>query len=214
MEVLTAQGPFDELLKKNTLMVKRIAYYVLKAEKHYNPEKGASFETYAGIRIRGYMLDEVRRHEWVPRSVYRHSRLINEAIKKVENRLGRDAKNNEIADELNLDLDEYHALQQDAVSSHLYGFEDLCVTQDILKEEEGRLNEPHERILHEDMAQHLMRMVETLPPKERLVIALYYERDLNLKEIGEVLQVSESRISQIHTQAMARLRTKIKFQCL
>lgn len=230
MEVLTTQGEFDELIKKNTLMVRRIAYHLLmhlphsiqvedliqagmigllEAAKHYNSDKGASFETYAGIRIRGYMLDEVRRNEWVPRSVYRNSRLINNAIKNVENRLGRDAKDIEIADELNLKLDEYHVLLKDAAGGHLYGFEDLGVTEDVLKGEDGQLNEPHERALHDDMAQHLARLINTLPSKERLVLALYYERDLNLKEIGDVLEVSESRVSQIHTQAMIRLKTKI-----
>ncbi|OGV42764.1 MAG: RNA polymerase sigma factor FliA [Legionellales bacterium RIFCSPHIGHO2_12_FULL_42_9] len=230
MEALTTQGQFDELIKKNTLMVRRIAHHLmmhlpysiqvddliqagmiglLEAVKHYDPKKGASFETYAGIRIRGYMLDEVRRNEWVPRSVYRNSRLINNAIKEVENRLGRDAKDNEIADELHLDLDEYHSLQKDAAGSHLYGFDDLGVTEDALKGEEGDLNEPHERVLHEDTAQHLAELIKTLPQKERLVLALYYERDLNLKEIGDVLEVSESRVSQIHTQAMIHLKAKI-----
>ena len=229
METLTKQGKFDELIKNNTLMVKRIAYHLLthlpysiqvddliqagllgllEAGKHYDSSKGASFETYATIRIRGYMLDEVRRNEWVPRSVYRNSRLVNEAIKAVENRLGRDAKDNEIADELHLDLEEYYQLVQDAVGSHLYGFEDLGVNEEVIKGENGTSYEPHIQVLQEDMASHLAAMVKTLKPKERMVIALYYERDLNLKEIGDVLEVSESRISQILTQAMSRLRTK------
>ena len=83
------------------------------------------------------------------------------------------------------------------------------MTEDVLKGEEGNLDEPQERVLHEDMAQHLARLVQTLPQKERLVLALYYEHDLNLKEIGDVLEVSESRISQIHTQAMIRLKAKL-----
>ena len=220
----------EGIVKQHALLVRRIAYHLmmhlpysiqiedlvqagmiglLEAFKHYDPEKGASFETYAGIRIRGYMLDEVRKNEWVPRSVYRNSRLINNAVKKVENRLGRDATDNEIANELELDLDQYHLLLQDAAGSHLYGFEDLGVTEDVLKGEEGNLDEPQERVLHEDMAQHLARLVQTLPQKERLVLALYYEHDLNLKEIGDVLEVSESRISQIHTQAMIRLKAKL-----
>lgn len=224
------KDPPETIVKQHALLVRRIAYHLithlphsiqlddliqtgmiglLEAAKHYDPDKGASFETYAGIRIRGHMLDEVRRNEWLPRSVYRNSRLVNNAVKNVENRLGRDAKDNEIADELNLDLDEYHVLLKDAAGSHLYGFDDLGVTEDVLKGDDGNLNEPHERVLHEDMAQHLAKMIKTLPPKERLVLALYYERDLNLKEIGDVLDVSESRVSQIHTQAMNRLKAKL-----
>ena len=221
---------FETIVRQHALLVKRVAHHLmmhlpysiqvedliqagmiglLEAAKHYDPEKGASFETYAGIRIRGYMLDEVRRNDWIPRSVYRNSRLINHAIKEVENRLGRCAKDNEIADELHLDLDEYYSLQKDAVGSHLYGFDELGVTEDVLTAEDSHLNEPHERVLHADMTEHLAELIKTLPQKERLVLALYYERDLNLKEIGDVLLVSESRVSQIHTQAMTRLKAKI-----
>ena len=230
MEALTVQNEFDELIKQNTLMVKRIAHHLLmhlpqsiqlddlmqagllgliEAARHYDPEKGASFETYAGIRIRGYMLDEVRRNEWVPRSVYRNSRLINEAVKNVENRLGRDAKDNEIADELHMELEEYYALLQDAAGSHLYGFDDLGVTEDVIKGEQGTNNEPHESVLQSDTATHLAAIVKTLPAKEQMVLALYYQQDLNLKEIGDVLEVSESRISQILSQATSHLRDKI-----
>lgn len=236
MEDLIANGrvdivhDHDAIIKKHALMVKRIAHHLLlhlphstqvedliqagmlgllEAAKHYDSGRGASFETYAGIRIRGYMLDEVRRNEWVPRSVHRNSRLIGEAVKKVENRLGREATDPEIAEELKLDLEEYFSLLQDSAGSHLYGFDDLGVTEDYIKAENGYLSEPHECALHEDMAHHLAAMIATLPAKERLVLALYYERDLNLKEIGDVLEVSESRISQIHTQAMIHLKSRL-----
>ena len=230
VEALLTQNDVNEFIKNNTVMVKRIAHHLLmhlpysiqiddlmqagmlgllEAGKHYDPDKGASFETYAGIRIRGYMLDEVRRNEWVPRSVYRNSRLINEAVKRVENRLGRDAKDTEIAEELNMDMEAYYALLKDAASTHCYGFEDLGFTEEVIKGESEGWSEPQERVLHDDTAQHVAELVKTLPPKERLVLALYYERDLNLKEIGDVLEVSESRISQILTQATTRLRAKV-----
>ena len=220
----------DAVVQQYSQLVKRIAYHLrmhlpqsillddliqagmlglLEAAKHYDASKGASFETYAGIRIRGSMLDEVRSNEWVPRSVYRNSRLINEAIKKVENRLGREAKDKEIADEMQLELDEYYELSHDSLSSHLYGFEDLGIDEARLKNEATNSNEPHERVLHDDLAQHLADLVKNLPRQEQLVLALYYERDLNLKEIGDVLEVSESRVSQIHSQAMAHLKKQI-----
>lgn len=236
VEVLTADDESvkqaEELIvKTHTKLVKSMAYHLaqhlphsiqvedlmqagmiglLEAYKHYDPAKGASFETYAGIRVRGYMLDEVRRHEWVPRSVYRNARVVNEAVKKIENRLGRVAKDKEVADELALDMDDYHELVQDAASSHWYGFDDLGVTEDVLKSDMGGTNEPHECVLHDDNAHHLAELIKTLPRNEQLVVALYYEQDLNLKEIGEVLDVSESRISQIHTQAMQHLKSRLK----
>ncbi|WP_338034433.1 RNA polymerase sigma factor FliA [Legionella cardiaca] len=219
------------LVKTHALMVKRIAHHLLgrlphsvqlddlvqagmlgllEAVRHYDATKGASFETYAGIRIRGHMLDEVRRNDWVPRSVYRNARMISEAVKKVENRLGRDAKDHEVASELNLSLDEYYEMLKDSAGSQLYGFDDLGVTDDILKiDTENASTEPHINVLQEDMINQLSQIIDGLPEKERLVLSLYYEQDLNLKEIGEVLGVSESRVSQIHSQATLRIKSRL-----
>jgi RNA polymerase sigma factor for flagellar operon FliA len=94
------------------------------------------------------------------------------------------------------------------VSSHLYGFEDLGIDETMLKGEAVHCSEPHERVLHEDMSQYLSSLVKTLPQQEQLVLALYYERELNLKEIGDVLEVSESRVSQIHSQALIHLKER------
>lgn len=220
----------EKLVKNHVLLVKRIAYHLLgrlpysvqvddliqagmlgllEALRHYDERKGASFETYAGIRIRGYMLDEVRRNDWVPRSVYRNARRIAEAVKVVENRLGRDAKDHEIAAELHISLKEYHGMLRDSAGSQFYGLDDLGANEDLLKIEGAELSDPHATALHDDMVQHLGQMIDSLPKNERLVLALYYERDLNLKEIGEVLGVSESRVSQIHSQATLRLRSRL-----
>ncbi|WP_019217461.1 RNA polymerase sigma factor FliA [Legionella tunisiensis] len=236
MDALAAYGKVNQqtqetLVKTHALMVKRIAHHLLgrlphsvqlddliqagmlgllEAVRHYDSTKGASFETYAGIRIRGHMLDEVRRNDWVPRSVYRNARMISEAVKNVENRLGRDAKDHEIAAELKLSLDEYHEMLKDSSGSQLYGFDDIGVTDDILKAETGNAStEPHINALHDDLISHLAQIIEGLPKNERLVLSLYYEQDLNLKEIGEVLGVSESRVSQIHSQATLRIRSRI-----
>lgn len=221
----------ETLVKSHALLVKRIAHHLLgrlpqsvqlddliqagmlgllEAARHYDSSKGASFETYAGIRIRGHMLDEVRRNDWVPRSVYRNSRMISEAVKNIEHRLGREAKDVEIATELNLPLNEYHDMLQDSASSHLYGFDDLGVTDDILRGDgSGASTEPHVNVLHNDLMSRLTHVIDGLPHKERLVLSLYYEQDLNLKEIGEVLGVSESRISQILTQAIHRIKSRL-----
>lgn len=221
----------ETLVKSHAILVKRIAHHLLgrlpqsvqlddliqagmlgllEAARHYDSSKGASFETYAGIRIRGHMLDEVRRNDWVPRSVYRNSRMISEAVRQVEHKFGREAKDWEVAEELGLPINEYHEMLQDSASSHLYGFEDLGVTDDMLHGEEGGLvTEPHVNVMHNDLMSRLTQVIDGLPHKERLVLSLYYEQDLNLKEIGEVLDVSESRISQILSQATHRIKSRL-----
>ena len=221
----------ETLIKNHALLVKRIAHHLLgrlpqsvqlddliqagmlgllEAARHYDSSKGASFETYAGIRIRGHMLDEVRRNDWVPRSVYRNSRMISEAVKHVEHRMGREAKDTEVAAELGLPINEYHEMLQDSASSHLYGFDDIGVTDDILHAEGGGAStEPHVSVLHNDLMSRLTQVIDGLPHKERMVLSLYYEQDLNLKEIGEVLEVSESRISQILSQATLRIKSRL-----
>lgn len=236
MDALAAYGKVNEqtqemLVKTHALMVKRIAHHLLgrlphsvqlddliqagmigllEAVRHYDATKGASFETYAGIRIRGHMLDEVRRNDWVPRSVYRNARMISEAVKQVENRLGRNAKDHEVATELKLSLNEYYDMLKDSAGSQLYGFDDLGVTDDILKiDTENASTEPQVNVLQEDMINQLSQIIDSLPEKERLVLSLYYEQDLNLKEIGEVLGVSESRVSQIHSQATLRIKSRL-----
>lgn len=235
MDALAAYSKVNEqtqetLIRGHALLVKRIAHHLLgrlpgsvqlddliqagmmgllEAARHYDATKGASFETYAGIRIKGYMLDEVRRNDWVPRSVYRNSRLISEAVKIVENRLGREAKDSEIADELGISITEYQSMLTDSVGSHLYGFEDLGVTDDQLYHENGVIAEPHTKVMHDDMISRVADIIDGLPPKERIALSLYYEQDLNLKEIGEIIEVSESRVSQILSQATLRIKSRI-----
>ena len=237
MDALAAYSKVNEqtqetLVKAHALLVKRIAHHLLgrlpqsvqlddliqagmigllEAARNYDASKGASFETYAGIRIRGHMLDEVRRNDWVPRSVYRNSRKISEAVQHLENRFGREAKDVEIAEELGIPLQEYHEMLQDSSGSHLYGFDDLGVTDDVLHNDNANSasTEPQANVLHNDLMSHLTQIIENLPAKEKLVLSLYYEQDLNLKEIGEVIGVSESRVSQILSQATLRIRSRL-----
>jgi RNA polymerase sigma factor for flagellar operon FliA len=221
----------EALVKNHALLIKRIAYHLLgrlpqsiqledlmqagmvgllEASNHYDASKGASFETYAGIRIRGHMLDEVRRNDWVPRSVYRNARLIAKAVRDVENTLGRDAKDKDIAKALGVNLKEYGQMLHDANGAHVYGFDDLGVTDDLLKSDgAAQLPEPQSHALNDEFKVRLANIIEGLPEKERLVLSLYYEHELNLKEIGDLLDVSESRVSQIHSQATHRIRARI-----
>lgn len=222
----------EALVKSHAMLVKKIAHHLagrlprsilmddlvqagmlglLEASRSYDHAKGAAFETYASIRIRGYMLDEVRRNDWVPRSVYRNSRLIAQAVRTVENRFGHEASDHDVAQELGLCLQEYHELLADTNGAHLYGFDDLGVTDDLLYDEvNGAATEPQANVINEDFKSQLAAVINGLPQNERMVLSLYYEHDLNLKEIGDVMGVTESRVSQIHSQATHRIRARLE----
>ena len=183
---------------------------LLEAAKKYDVSKGASFETYAGIRIRGSMLDEVRKGDWAPRSVHRKSRKVAEAIKLIEARTGKDAKNKEIAKELDIDLKSYYSILQDASGSRLFSFDDIMEGDDSAIElAVGELPGPCDGLQRDSFKAHLAKAIGGLPEREKLVLALYYDEELNLKEIGELIGVSESRVSQIHSQAAMRLRARL-----
>ncbi|WAJ71094.1 RNA polymerase sigma factor FliA [Catenovulum adriaticum] len=183
---------------------------LLEASKNFDGSKGASFETFAGIRIRGAMLDEIRRGDWVPRSVHKNSRLIAKAINDVENETGRDARDIEVAEKLELSINDYHHILNDVNSGKIIGIEDLGVTEDVIgSSDDKHQDEPFEDIAHGAFQSELVKAIETLPEREALVLSLYYDEELNLKEIGAVIDVSESRVSQIHSQAMHRLKAKL-----
>ncbi|MEX2468793.1 MAG: RNA polymerase sigma factor FliA [Pseudohongiellaceae bacterium] len=183
---------------------------LLEAARKYDVTKGASFETYAGIRIRGSMLDEVRKGDWAPRSVHRKSRKVAEAIKAIESRTGKDAKDKEIASEMNIDLNAYYTILQDASGSRLFSFDDVMEGDDsAIESAAGELPGPCDGLQRDSFKSHLARAIDGLPEREKLVLALYYDEELNLKEIGEVIGVSESRVSQIHSQAAMRLRARL-----
>lgn len=228
----TTEG-FDrnQLVDQHVPLVKRIAYHLLgrlpadvqvddliqsgvvgllEAAQQYDPTQGASFETYAGIRIRGAMLDEVRRSDWTPRSVHRNARRVSEAMRVVENRQGREAQPREVADELQVTLDEYQHMVSDAVCCRVLSFEEIF---DPDSEGENRLPshevDPLYAVQTEGFRRALAEEIIRLPEREKLVMSLYYDDELNLREIGEVLGVSESRVCQLHGQALLRLRARM-----
>jgi RNA polymerase sigma factor FliA len=185
---------------------------LLEAAKKYDGSRGASFETYAGIRIRGAIVDEIRKGDWVPRSVHRNSRLISNTIHQLEARLGRDAKDSEIAEAMGVDIDEYYAMSRDASSSRLFSIDDSFESDEavISDDKKSPFVDPHDGAQQQALKSSLVTAIEKLPDREKLVLSLYYDEELNLKEIGQILGVSESRVSQIHSQAALRLKSKLK----
>ncbi len=184
---------------------------LLEASGKYDAAKGASFETYAGIRIRGAMLDEVRKGDWAPRSVHRNSRRVAEAIRAVEARTGRDARDQEIAAELGSSLDDYYSILGDTRGSRLFSFDDLFQPGAGGEGSELESGGSGPSMALEDARFHqaLAEAIDGLPEREKLVLSLYYDEELNLKEIGQILGVSESRVSQLHSQSAARLRARL-----
>ncbi len=183
---------------------------LLEAQQNYDPSKGASFETYAGIRIRGAMLDDIRKGDWVPRSVHKHNRQISDAIMQLEGELGRDPHDKEIAKYLEMDIKQYYQVQNDINGGRLIGIDDLGVSEDAFVIESRREeNLPFEEVLEGNFKGALTLAIKNLPEREALVLSLYYDEELNLKEIGAIIGVSESRVCQIQNQATQRLRAKL-----
>ena len=220
----------DQRIIEHIGLVKRIAYHLIarlpsnvqvddliqagmvgliEASKHYDPSQGASFETYAGIRVRGAMLDDVRHADWSPRSLYRKMRQVREAIHAIENQTGRDAKDQEIADKLEITLDEYHTIKRDSTNAQIFSLdqaEDDPGQQNRLKSSQ---DDPLESLQSSRFKAGLAQVISTLTEREQMVMSLYYNEELNLKEIGEVLEISESRVCQIHSQALKNIRSKM-----
>lgn len=186
---------------------------LLEAAKKYDSSKGASFETFAGIRIRGAMLDEIRKGDWGPRSVYRNSRKISEALQQVESKLGRNAKDEEIASELGVSVKEYNEMMSDLKGCRLFSYEELFDSEESRMQAKSEDYGPSFFAQKEKFKEELRSAINKLPERERKVLMLYYDEEINLKEIGKILGVSESRISQIHSQAALRLRNKLTSWC-
>ena len=219
----------DRRIVENLGLVKRIAYHLvsrlpssvqvddliqagmiglIEASRHYDPAQGASFETYAGIRVRGAMLDEVRHADWSPRSLHKKMRQVSEAMRVIENETGRDARDVDVAQHMGISLEEFHAIMRDSASARIFSLdqaEDEGHSLNLSSEEK----EPLAALQKEGFQQALVQCIAGLPEREQMVMSLYYNDELNLKEIGQVLEISESRVCQIHGQALARIRSKM-----
>jgi RNA polymerase sigma factor for flagellar operon FliA len=187
---------------------------LLDAVNRYEETHGAQFETYAVQRIRGAMLDELRSSDWLPRSIRQNMRKIEVAINNLQQRLGRPPKETEIAGELKLSLEDYQEMLSEGSGHQLVYYEDFhdnegnehfldryCVDEK---------SDPLQALLNGGFRQAVIHAIEALPEREKILMGLYYEQEMNLKEIGAVMGVSESRVCQLHGQAIARLRSKLR----
>ncbi|KQV41052.1 MULTISPECIES: RNA polymerase sigma factor FliA [Massilia] len=232
----TVKGKADKnsLLTEHMPLVKRLAHQMkaklppsvevddlvqagmiglLDAINRYEENHGAQFETYAVLRIRGAMLDELRSSDWMPRSTRANMRKVEQAMATLQQQLGRPPSESEVAKSLKLSLADYQDLLGDSGGHQLVYYEDF-------HDEEGSDSfldryavdddDPLKSLLDTDFRQTVIDAIDALPPREKMLMGLYYEEELNLKEIGAVMGVSESRVSQLHTQAVARLRTYLR----
>jgi len=234
----TAKGQLDRnlLIKQYQPLVRRLAHHMMAklpasvevddliqvgligladALTRFEASQGVQFETFATQRIRGAMLDELRETDWMSRGSRKTQKDIEAALRKVEHRLGRGAKESEIAAELNITLAEYQSLLSKVRGIQLVSLEDLTGRGDdedvfldrhVADTDADPLNVLRDQRLRES----LVTAINALPEREQYIMSMYYEKDMNLKEIAAVLDVTESRICQLHSQAIARLRTKMR----
>jgi RNA polymerase sigma factor for flagellar operon FliA len=232
----TVKGKADKnfLLTEHMPLVKRLAHQMkaklppsvevddlvqagmmglLDAINRYEENHGAQFETYAVLRIRGAMLDELRSSDWMPRSTRANMRKVEQAMASLQQQLGRPPSESEVAKSLKLSLTDYQELLGDSGGHQLVYYEDFHAedgNDSFLDRYAVDDDDPLKSLLDTDFRQTVIDAIDALPPREKMLMGLYYEEELNLKEIGAVMGVSESRVSQLHTQAVARLRTYLR----
>jgi len=224
----------EEQITKYAPLVKRIAYHMMArlpasvevddliqvgliglmdAVSRFDGTQGAQFESYATQRIRGAMLDELREADWLPRHVRQKSRQIESAINTLQQRLGKPPTEQEISAQLGIPIDQYQGMLNDVKGSQLLYYEDFSDDESANFLERYLVDgssDPLSLLEDEGFRASLIEAIHTLPERERSMMGMYYEQDMNLKEIGVVLGVSESRVCQLHSQAVARLRAQLK----
>lgn len=234
----TAKGQLDRdaLFHQHLPLVRRIAHHMIAklpanvelddliqvgmigltdALSRYEVAQGVQFETFASQRIRGAMLDELRAGDWMSRSSRKSQKEIEQALHRVEQRLGRSPLESEIAEELGISLQDYQTLLGKVRGTQLVYLEDMHRGSE---EDEGFLDrhvaddaaDPMALLRDQRLRASLVAAIKALPEREQYIMGMYYEQDMNLKEIAAVLGVTESRVCQLHSQAIARLRTKMR----
>jgi RNA polymerase sigma factor for flagellar operon FliA len=234
MYTVKGKSDKDHLLTEHMPLVKRLAHHMkaklppnvevddliqagmiglLDAISRYEETHGAQFETYAVLRIRGAMLDELRNSDWLPRSMRQNMRKIESAMSTLQQKLGHPPSESEVAKLLKLSLSDYQDMLSDGGGHQLLYYEDFHDVEgsdSFLDRYAVDDADPLRSLLDGDFRQAVIDAIDALPEREKILMGLYYEEELNLKEIGAVMGVSESRISQLHTQAVARLRSTLR----
>lgn len=234
----TAKGHLDRnaMIRQHVPLVRRIAHHMIaklppnvelddliqvgmmglaEALSRYEATQGVQFETFASQRIRGAMIDELREGDWMSRTSRKSQKDIEHAVRRLEQKLGRSPLESEIAEELGMALADYQSLLGKVRGTQLVYLEDMTHGDD---DEEGFLDrhtadnaaDPLEMLRDHRLRQALVQAINTLPEREQHIMGMYYEHDMNLKEIAAVLGVTESRVCQLHSQAIARLRAKMR----
>lgn len=233
----TADGKSDKnhLLAEHAPLVKRLAHQMkaklppsvevddliqagmiglLDAVNRYEETHGAQFETYAVQRIRGSMLDELRNSDWMPRSMRQNMRKIEEAMNILQQRLGRSPNETEIAKQMKLSLSDYQDLLFEGGGHQLVYYEDFHADENgehfLDRYCTDQSDDPLQSLMNTGFREAVIDAIGALPEREKILMGLYYEQEMNLKEIGAVMSVSESRVSQLHSQAVARLRAYLR----
>lgn len=189
---------------------------LMDAIEKYDPTRDNQFKTYAEFRVRGAILDELRAQDWVPRSVREKAKMIERTYLRLEQKFGRSVRDEEVASELAIELEELQTLLGKVRSVNLLSLDDVGVFPNGDRKrilgilDACKLNNPLNQLNYRTVKERILIAIESLPEKQRLVLTLYYYEDLNLKEIGRVLNVTESRVSQLHTQSITRLKQKLR----
>lgn len=189
---------------------------LIDAIDKFDPSRMNKFETYAIVRIRGSVLDSLRHMDWVPRSLRQKSKEIESSIVELERKLGRSANEREVAEYMGISVEELNETLSEVSGSVIFSFEELLQMSDddkplpfMARVRNQQTSDPSESIMKGEIRRILIKAVETLPENEKKVIGLYYTENMTMKHIGEILEVTESRVCQIHTKALLRLRASI-----
>ena len=185
---------------------------LIDAIDKFDYDKGVKFETYASLRIRGAILDQIRKMDWIPRSLRQKQKKMEAAISKIETQYGRPAKDEEIASELGIEKEELISWQGQAKITNIISLDEFVEAageKEVNAIKSNSYEQPESIALKNEIKQQLMDSLETLTDKERKVILLYYYEELTLKEISRILEVSESRVSQLHTKALQKMKVKL-----
>ena len=190
---------------------------LMDAISKYDSSRGAKFKTYAEFRVRGAILDELRSMDWVPRSIRQKASNVDKVVQKLQAKLKRPPEDEEVAKEMDLSLDQFYDTLNETKSIPVFSLEDLGIAKETGEQQSlldclaGKADaDPQTQIRLVELKEIIAKAIDTLPEKERLMVSLYYYEELTMKEIGAVLNITESRVSQIHSKAVYHLRTKLK----